>query len=134
MTDNNLKDNGTMPKNVSEFSNTVIGHKIASVKRTLKKDSYIGKQEVTVFTLDDGSQVELINTNDCCAFTKLENIVEKLPFMDHIITDVVSSDGYSKWHIIADFGEVLELQIKWSAGNPFYYNYGFNIKVKPVEN
>jgi hypothetical protein len=29
-------------------------------------------------------------------------------------------------------GDVLELQVGWSPGNPFYYAYGFHIDVVPV--
>lgn len=39
--------------------------------------------------------------------------------------------GFTKWHIYADMGDVMELDVEWSCGNPFYYGYGFDIVVEP---
>jgi hypothetical protein len=50
----------------------------------------------------------------------------------HIITGVGTTDGYATWHIYADMGDVLELSVGWSCGNPFYYGYGFDISVKEL--
>lgn len=83
--------------------------------------------------MSNGSRVELVDTNDCCAYTELESIIEKLPNITHAITGVVSSNGYENCHILADFGEIMELRVGWSSGNPFYYGYGFEINVKPVD-
>jgi hypothetical protein len=49
--------------------------------------------------------------------------------VDHIITGVGTTGGYTTWHIYADMGDVLELSVGWSSGNPFYYGYGFDISV-----
>ena len=45
---------------------------------------------------------------------------------------VGTTDGFTRWHIYADMGDVLELEVGWSCGNPFYYGYGFNITVESV--
>lgn len=29
-------------------------------------------------------------------------------------------------------GDVMELEVGWSCGNPFYYGYGFSINVVPA--
>jgi len=39
---------------------------------------------------------------------------------------------YQTWHIYADWGDVLKLEVGWSCGNPFYYGYGFDIDVVEV--
>lgn len=49
-----------------------------------------------------------------------------------LVAKVGTTEGYTKWHIYADFGDVLELDVSWSCGNPFYYAYGFDIAVKPA--
>jgi hypothetical protein len=49
--------------------------------------------------------------------------------VDHIILGVGTTDGYTTWHVYADAGDVLELAVGWSCGNPFYYGYGFTITV-----
>ena len=46
-----------------------------------------------------------------------------------MILGVGTTDGYTTWHIFADMGDVLELTVVWSCGNPFYYGYGFTITV-----
>ena len=50
--------------------------------------------------------------------------------MDHVILGVGTTDGYTTWHIYADFGDVMRLKVGWSCGNPFYYGYGFTIRVE----
>lgn len=77
----------------------------------------------------DGRKVVLSNTDDCCAYTALDGLVEHLPTTDHVITAVKADQDFERWHIIADLGEVLELQVGWSSGNPFCYGYGFDIDV-----
>ena len=52
--------------------------------------------------------------------------------VDNIITSVESENGYTKWHVLADGSDVLELTVGWSAGNPFYYGYGFDFRVVEV--
>ena len=45
---------------------------------------------------------------------------------------VGTTGEYTRWHIYADLGDVLELTVGWSCGNPFYYGYGFYIDVVPA--
>ena len=71
----------------------------------------------------------LADTNDCCAYTELESFLLHPDKVDHIITGIGTTEGASKWHIYADAGDVLELSVGWSCGNPFYYGYGFEIDV-----
>ena len=111
------EDDGTMPANVAELESHVVGHKIVSA-------------EGNVITLDNGKKVTLIPGGDCCAFTELEGFLLHPEMVDHVITGVGTTEGYSRWHIYADMGDVLELSVGWSAGNPFYYGYGFYIDVK----
>lgn len=125
-------DNGTMPENVATLANAIVGHRIVSVERDVTvKDRGSYRCEIgTALVLDNGKRVVLVDTDDCCAYTSLRGVIDKLPETDHIITAVRPDDSYTKWHILADLGEVLELQVGWSSGNPFYYGYGFDIVVE----
>ena len=125
-------DDGTMPNNVQELADAVVGHRIVAVERDAdipKTDRYLSSHSGLALTLDNGQRVYLANSNDCCAFTELNDVVEHLDKIDHIITGVGTTDGYQTWHIYADLGDVLELKVGWSCGNPFYYGYGFDIVV-----
>lgn len=126
-------DDGTMPANVGELKDAVVGHKIVSAQ--LKKvDSYWGGQvDALVITLDNGREVILKDTDDCCAFTELKAFLFNVDKVDHVITGVEASEDYNKWHIFADMGDVLELTVGWSPGNPFYYGYGFDIEVRDID-
>lgn len=129
-------DDGTMPANVAALSSAVIGHRIVNVEQGAQlrlnaaPDDYYGRSTGTVITLDDGTRVGLVDTDDCCAYTDLETFLLHADQIDHIITGVGTTDGYTKWHIYADMGDVLELTVGWSSGNPFYYGYGFEITVE----
>jgi hypothetical protein len=114
------EDCGVMPDNVARLAEEVVGHRIVSAER--------GGSSLTI-TLDNGKRVGLIGTDDCCAYTELEDFLLHPERIDHIITGVGTTDGYTTWHIYADLGDVLELKVGWSPGNPFYYGYGFNITV-----
>ena len=94
--------------------------------------TYRPYETATVITLDDGRRVALRDTDDCCAYTELEAFLLHPERVDHIITGVGTTDGFTRWHIYADMGDVLELEVGWSCGNPFYYGYGFNITVESV--
>ena len=113
-------DDGTMVGNVTALREGVVGHKIKSAERV---------EGTFVITLDDGRQVTLRNTGDCCAHTTLESFLLRPDRVDHVITGVGTTDGYTTWHIFADLGDVLSLTVEWSCGNPFYYGYGFDITV-----
>lgn len=130
-------DDGTMVNNVATLAEAVVGHRIVSAERTtFPGRSYSGEiyeYETFVITLDDGTRVALDNTNDCCAHTDLMAFLLHPERIDHIITGIGTTGGYNTWHIYADMGDVLELTVGWSCGNPFYYGYGFEIRVVPME-
>jgi hypothetical protein len=128
-------DDGTMPRNVQTLADAVIGHKIVSVEKNVKtpgKDSWY-QSHGTAITLDNGKKVFLINTDDCCAYTELKKFLLHPESIDHMITGVEADTNYTTWHIFADMGDVLELTVGWSCGNPFYYSYGFKIQVYEPE-
>lgn len=135
-------DDGTMPENVAELAKYVVGHRIVKAEngQTVNLGPYDGKRNCytesltgLVLTLDSGVQVVIADTSDCCASTTLKKFLLHPESVDHVITGVASTDGFTKWHIFADFGDVMELEVSWSAGNPFYYGYGFDIAVGPLE-
>jgi hypothetical protein len=107
----------------------VVGHRIVKTEETDTPTWWGGTEKAFVITLDNGKRVELQNTSDCCAGTELESFLLHPDRVDHVITGVGTTDGYSTWHIYADMGDVLELSVGWSCGNPFYYGYGFDISV-----
>lgn len=117
-------DNGTMPANVSTLASHIVGHRIVGSHR---------KDSVTYITLDNGKQVKLKDTDDCCAYTALYSFLLHPELVDHVILGVGTTDEYQTWHIYADAGDVLELSVGWSCGNPFYYAYGFEIEVQEVQ-
>lgn len=119
--DPDYDDDGTMPDNVKELADVVVGHRIKSAERI---------DGVMHITLDDGKVVEMRGTADCCAYTELESFLLHADRIDHIITGVGTTEGYTVWHVFADFGDVMQMRVGWSAGNPFYYGYGFDIQVK----
>lgn len=113
-------DNGTMPENVAELRQHVIGHRIVSAEQD---------GATFIITLDNGKRVQLADTDDCCAYTELGAFLLHPGRVDHLITGIGTTDGYTTWHVYADMGDVLEMSVGWSSGNPFYYGYGFNISV-----
>lgn len=128
-------DNGTMPDNVAALADAVVGHRIVSVERNVEiphQERYWGRSHGTAITLDSGKRVYLADTDDCCAHTELDAFLLHPELVDHIITGVGTTDEYTTWHVFADAGDVLELTVGWSPGNPFYYGYGFDISVQDV--
>lgn len=123
-------DDGTMPANVFTLAEAVIGRRIVSAEKTTVPGRYYGEVTGTVITLDNGQRVALVDTYDCCAFTELESFLLHPERVDHMILGVGTTGGYTTWHIYADFGDVMELKVGWSSGNPFYYGYGFDITVE----
>lgn len=126
-------DDGTMPENVEALTDAVVGHRIVKASRERVSVEWYGdtrETEAFVITLDNGKRVILQDTHDCCAGTDLEAFLLHADRVDHIITGVGTTGEYTKWHIFADMGDVLELTVNWSCGNPFYYAYGFNIVVQ----
>lgn len=124
-------DDGTMPDNVDTLRAAVIGRKIVSAEKKIIAGSWRSSHGL-VLELDNGTQVELVDTSDCCAYTSLESFFLDPKSVDHAILGVGTTNGYTVWHIYADFGDVMRLAVGWSCGNPFYYGYGFDIAVKPL--
>lgn len=127
-------DDGTMPESRESLEAAIVGHRIIGVSRPPKSSDGFGKcwLEGMVLTLDTGATVLVEGVGDCCAYSSIEAIIHHLPTMDHVITAVETADEYTRWFIVADAGDVLELQVGWSAGNPFYYAYGFSVTVVPA--
>lgn len=128
-------DEGVMPENVERLRQAVIGRRIVKAeKRRVERAryGYASQQDAFVITLDDGRAVRLFDDSECCAFTELEAFLLHPDKVDHMIMGVGTTEQYTRWHIYADWGDVLELTVGWSAGNPFYYGYGFDIDVVPM--
>ncbi|MEU3729949.1 hypothetical protein AB0E81_11150 [Streptomyces sp. NPDC033538] len=128
-------DDGTMPDNVDTLRRAVVGHRIVKAGReevTVTRWGSSRTEAAFVITLDNGKRVALRDTDDCCAYTELESFLLHPERVDHIITGVGTTDGCATWHIYADMGDVLELSVGWSSGNPFYYGYGFDISVQEI--
>jgi hypothetical protein len=136
----NPEDDGTMPENVEKLAETVVGHKIVKVEKgpvSLPDDvaakSYRYRSAIgLLLTLDDGRKVALLDTDDCCAYTGVSDYIERIAEYPHAITGVGTTDGFTKWHIYGELGDVMGIKVEWSAGNPFYYGYGFDIVVWDV--
>ena len=127
-------DDGTMPDSLAALEQAVVGQRITSVEYNVPVPGKYDSTAIgTVITLGSGKRVTLANTDDCCAYTELEYFLLHADRIDHVITGVGTTDGYSTWHIYADMGDVLEMSVQWSSGNPFYYAYGFAIEVEPHE-
>ena len=135
-------DDGTMPQAVADLATAVVGRRIVSARRekinpadyTPVNDgaywpTWIAGDEPLVLTLDDGRRVALVEEGDCCAYTEVQKFLQHPASIDHAITGVATEDGYTRWHILADLGDVMTLDVEWSCGNPFYYTYGFTIAV-----
>lgn len=122
-------DDGTMVKSKEDLAAAVIGHKIVGVERDVRYNTGVWTQRGTRLTLDNGDKVMLLEEGDCCAYTEVQDIIMNLDNVDHVITGVGTTDGYTTWHIYADLGDVMTMKVGWSCGNPFYYGYGFDIKV-----
>lgn len=125
-------DDGTMPDNVAALSKSVVGHRIVSAERgTLRGERWGGPYDYSglVLTLDTGRRVCLSDVFDCCAYTELEAFLLHPERVEHVILGVGTTDGFEKWHIYADAGDILELSVEWSGGNLGYYGYGFDLTV-----
>lgn len=113
-----------MYESATNLKDAVVGHRIVDAK-VIRGGG--------VITLDNGTQVRLIEeASSCCAYTSLDAFLRHPQSVDHIITGVGTSGGFTTWHIYADMGDVLKLTVSWSAGTG-YYGYGFRIKVTPME-
>ena len=134
------EDDGTIVRNVEELGEHVVGRRIVSaVEGTAKvvetgyRGPYVHEETGLIIELDTGKRVMLVDTDDCCAYTALESFLLHPESVDHIITGIGTTERYGVWHIYADMGDVMKLEVGWSPGNPFYYVYGFAIYVLPIE-
>lgn len=132
------EDDGTMPESRAALEAAVVGHRIVSFEKiegwteTNERGYPRYHQPYHLITLDNGKQVEMEGGGDCCAYTEVEEFLLHADRIDHVITGVGTTDQYNTWHIYADMGDVLELKVGWSCGNPFYYGYGFIVRVKEL--
>lgn len=127
----NEEDDGTIVENVELLAEAVVGHRIVKAEKGQVLVNEWGNRMTSgfVITLDNGTQVTLADSDDCCAYTDLEDFLLNPESVDHVIMGVATEDGYTIWNIYADYGDILKLQVGWSCGNPFYYGYGFHIAV-----
>lgn len=125
---------GTMQDNAEALRDLVVGRRIvkAETVHVPNRYGYGGGEEVFTLTLDDGREVRLRDGGDCCAYTVLDKFLLHPERIDHVITGVSTEGDFTRWHIYADMGDVLELSVGWSSGNPFYYGYGFSISVEDI--
>lgn len=121
------EDDGTMPASLERVSEAVVGHRIVAVE----KDGARWCPGL-IITLDDGTKARVKGVEDCCAYTLVEEFLLHADKIDHIITGVGTTDLYTTWHFYADAGDVLEMKVAWSCGNPFYYGYGFQVEVEAL--
>lgn len=129
-------ENDIMSSNVDTLAEGVVGHKIVKagwVERKLDTGPYhwYSSNQFEI-ELDDGTKVYLANTDDCCAYTELNNFLLYPDRVDHVIMGVEADQGFDTWHIYADMGDVLALDVSWSSGNTGYYGFGFHIEVVPA--
>ena len=129
------EDNGTMPENVDVLRDAIVGRRIVSAthEEVESRWRYGGRTTTFVLTLDDGRRVTLADTDDCCAYTQLKSFFLDPASVDHMILGVGTTGKYTTWHIYADLGDIMRLEVGWSCGNPFYYGYGFDIVVEDPE-
>lgn len=132
------EDDGTIVENAHDLAKAVVGHRIVSAvagEYPAYPDAKEGewaaryRDKGLELTLDNGKKVRLLDTDDCCAYTELKGFFLDPSSVDHIIMGVGTTDKYTTWHIYADYGDILRLELDWSCGNPFYYGYGFAIQV-----
>lgn len=126
-TDDEYEDS-VMQANVDTLAEAVVGHRIVKVEPHEGGQDYWDRSG-TAILLDNGQKVLLRNTDDCCAYTELSNFLLYPDRVDHVITGVTTGDQFSTWHIFADMGDVLALNVSWSSGNTGYYGFGFDIEV-----
>jgi hypothetical protein len=120
-------DNGTMVESLQALREAVIGRSIVSAEQVRTDRGFV---EATYLTLDDGRRVRLVGQGDCCAYTEVEAFLLNPELVGNMILGVGTTGGYDTWHVFADAGDVLQLTVGWSCGNPFYYSYGFDITVE----
>jgi len=110
-----------MQWNVDELAAAVVGRRIVSAKRN---------SSGLMLLLDDGTEVVVANTTDCCAYTELDEFFLDPKSVDHVILGVGTTEEFDVWHVFADWGDVLRLELGWSPGNLGGYMFGFDIRVR----
>ena len=126
-------DDGTMVESLGALQQAVVGHRIVSVEDDVTiPGRYYGTTTATVITLDNGTRVSLVGEGDCCAYTDLDSFRLHPERIQHAIAGVGTTEGFTTWHIFADAGDIMEMKVGWSCGNPFYYGYGFTITVEDL--
>jgi hypothetical protein len=123
---------GLIVQSVDNLRGAVIGRRIVRAEKREFKEGYY-KTTALFLTLDDGHEVRVADSGDCCAFTELTEFLLHPELVDHVILGVGTTNEFTRWHIYADLGDVLELTVGWSEGNPCYYGYGFDIDVVEIE-
>lgn len=106
-------DDGTMPDSLAALGDAVIGHRIVSAERAqlANRGRYFDSNQALTLTLDNGTKVQLAENADCCAYTEVESFLLNPELVDHVIMGVGTTDGYYKWHIYADAGDVMSLDV-----------------------
>lgn len=122
-------ESGVMGGNAKELGEAVIGHRIVSAERGNSRNEWGGNTLGVTLTLDDGTEVFVADTDDCCAYTQVDSL-EFLEGTDNAITRVETNEDFTTWHIYADQIPVVTLGVEWSPGNPYYYGFGFDIVIK----
>lgn len=115
-----------MDESRDELRAAVVGRRIVKVETENE-----GRWDCAArLTLDDGSTVTIDGNADCCAWSEVKGVIERLPMADHVITDVRTDAGYEAWSILADAGVVLDLDVSWSPGSGWEgYAYGLSVRV-----
>jgi hypothetical protein len=75
------EDDGTMVENLADFSAAVVGHRIVLARKVRRPTGY-SYDEKFVITLDNGTEVELTDNGECCAYTRLEDFLLNVDQID----------------------------------------------------
>lgn len=121
-----------MGGSAQELEEAVVGRRILSVEKVGHPRGLYRRDGIKL-SLDDGSTVFVDNTDDCCAFTEVGDF-KFLENTENVITSVTTDKDFNKWFVYAGNAPVLEMDVAWSPGNPYYYGFGFEIRVEKKEN
>lgn len=132
-----MTDHGdpTLDENLADLRDAVVGHRIVKAEmRVVHSD--LGRWTYDdyglVITLDNGKEVVLSDTNDCCAYTGVNSFLMSEGFSNNVITSVRAEENYTEWFILAEGIPVMTLDVGWSEGSG-YYSYGFRISVRDLD-
>ena len=102
-------DDGTMVESAAALAKSVVGHRIVKVEKGPARASQWSERTIQGLrlTLDTGRVVTLAGESDCCAYTDLDAFLFNADKVDHVITGLSTENGYERWHIFADAGDVL---------------------------